>query len=696
VADRLVCVDGEGKPYIRGDAVKGALRMSAAQVLEWLRRGRSDRSAIRSEDTGGAAYGRLFGGRGHAHFEAGRLMNTHHIRALASTAIDKESGVARDDHLRQVQIVDAGARFRCKCTWWVPDPLAEPVRTLAVAALLTTESVGGRAGVGWGQVRVVDGEGTTGLTAVVGERRLMALLDPAPSPQPPAIRARPAAGDKVWYRLDITLEEPACFTRLPDLANQIATQDAIPATTLRGAFHAVWRRADAGDDEIQQWLGEGTRWSPGFPADAEGRPCVPVPLSFRRVKGQDGFASPDGLRDGLCDESPPSTVIRGGHEERLRWMPVEIRWMQFQPAEKAEGRARIAPRRLDGAIDTHMHVARNDVTGSKATGMLFTRESLLPVESARHHVAWVHAPRGCPFGEAAEVFLGKRTSAGYGRATVEVTPGEAPKWPAASDEKSVTVRVQLLSHALVLGREGLPLRTLKPDDWADLLPDVQRDDFDPKGTRARSAAVLVGGWMVPWGHLRAGQTCIERGSVWHLQCSDAEAANRVRKALQAKVESGLGERVHEGFGWLVVDPPWLGGPVPPGGAGTGTDESENRRRAEAGSAGKWPGCEDGNPEEMRKIARDPAMSKVESSLQRPLQDLASRVRGRPDASKAVTGAMDWCGKMADRVKPQQWEPLMDGKPLRTILETAAHHPALFRFALQAMLIRARKPHREGE
>src|SRR4051794_40665131 len=68
VADDLVQRDVAGNAVIPGDAVKGALRMSAHQVLDWLGKNEEYKGKQTSEPSEGSLLAHVFGGRARAHF----------------------------------------------------------------------------------------------------------------------------------------------------------------------------------------------------------------------------------------------------------------------------------------------------------------------------------------------------------------------------------------------------------------------------------------------------------------------------------------------------------------------------------------------------------------------------------------------------------------------------------------------------
>lgn len=728
-ADRLVQTDLKGNPVLLGDAVKGALRMSAEQVLSWLKA--NDAHYHHSSHTGSAepehaVLAALFGGAGRQHYAPGTLGSTAVAKTVtAATAIDRHSGRAKDDTLRYIESVDRGARFECRCTiWFDREQLVEPSITLLLAALAATESVGAKAGIGWGKVKSEDAkvivvpaaagasEDVVDCDAALDWKRLEVLAASGDLPadagatKPFLATTLPAAAPAPlqWWKLTVNLDEPTCFGSRPDVSNKVATLDAIPATALRGALREAWLRLGIHESAILQLLGSESRWTPAVPAVASQRnliPCVPIPQSFSRAKEEAGFGSPNGIQDDLSDaavDNDRDTSVP------LQRRPVGEGWMSLVSADPQPPQLRAL--KTQEHKEMRMHVARDYMTGSKRTGALFAREALTPTDS-RGFIAYVGLPASAPVQWPPTVFLGKRRSAGNGQARIHVerVEGTQRPWPKSWFESQVAlvsspspsgttanrhtdVFVQLLSSAIMRDGNGMPLLTLGLSEWEQLLwmpPASPPTGWAlPEGFLRRTAARSVPSWMMTWKHGRAGVSCIIAGSVWRIRCKDRSLAFTVRRQLAALAAVGLGERGHEGFGWFVIDPPWLGHWR----IAQGTDASSEK--PPTGSRRAWPGCEN-VAADISALAQRVRRLNVPSTLHSPLQELASRARGA--TAEHIRGTLlPFCDRMAERARESnRWRLLKDGPhptDVRGVLNDYAATPDLFRFALEALLIRA--------
>jgi len=703
-ADRLVQKDADGNPFIPGDAVKGALRLSAEEVARWLGVGNLyDTSGggpgDKPPEPGWAPLAALFGGKAQAHFSPISIQKGA-TRRIASTALDAD-GRAKDETLRTIEVVDAGASLSGRVEVWVADELAKAVETLLVAALAATESLAGKAGIGWGRVDLCDVK-LAGRSVVpdqvCSKERLEALKGEFGSfngilGTPGTATAAHDAG--FWYRLDITLGEPLSIADRPWVSNQVKTLETIPATTLRGALRAAWAREGKNAGEVAAWLGDWTRWTPALPAEGD-KMLVPVPRSFSTAKGDRfGKDEPHGLHDALNSREKPPEVIESDGVTPIQWRTASG-WMHQDAS---------APLKKIGR-ENRMHVARDYETRSKRTGALYSREGVVP---GTRFVAWARLPEGVS--QPKEVFFGKRTSAGNGRATIQWKRENPPTFASQGRTErgaqvDTNVFVQLLSPAIVRGPDGHPLRSLSAEGWCrlaglnagDILP------VGPGGSAACTVSRRVSAWMQPWGHARAPITTMDAGSVWRLRCKDGATAARLRAYLTRCEEDGLGERTHEGFGRIAVDPPWLGRFI----GHKATSKTASRKRPVArGEAEKWPGFEGLNPADLvavaNQVSQDLGRVKHPRDLRGPLQDLATWLRepAADDQAARATLRSFYCHLVrmtttgqGHRSKLHQWEGLANGEPVRTLLEkwrngsagTGSQRLLSLRFAVEALLI----------
>lgn len=672
-ADRLIQRDEHGRPIVPGDAVKGALRLSAEQIFAWLGNPQEEQAYGEISEPQHALLDALFGGAASARFEAARLQQdvAGQTMCLPGTRINRTTGRADDDTLRTVEVLAPGAVFRGRCRLWASeDEERSLLRSLLLASLLATESIGGRVGTGWGRIKVqsisTDGSEPTSLTEESVEalekamRARTTLRSTTQDKSSPIVAAQFAGDEGRWWKLDLTLEEPICLGMRPDVANQQITRDYIPATGLRGALRAAWMRAHVADDVIASRLGTATYWTNAHPATVSGdsaEPAIPIPRTYTRLKTEAGFGSEHGIHD--VSSGVPLEAVDPHTGKPLQWHPLGDGWMCYLGAADG-GAPQLAPCDQAGLRESRMHVARNYTTGSKRSGALFSREAITPTDARgkpRRFVAYAKLPGGIDWQSTPALYIGKRTSAGYGRVTLKATEVEQP-WPQSWLSKPGStgtshVIVQLLSDALIRDSSGAYLRSIPAGtspamgtaaeptriDWSAMLG--AKELPQPKSVECRLSTRPVQQWMSTWGHPRSAATAIAAGSVWRLNFATSPEADTFRKAAEMKRFSGIGERTHEGFGWFAVDPPWLGRTVIAKDSGTSSVAWHTAK------ARPWPGCESVDRSDLRTVLATAAQMPVSRELRGPLQELATRLREArtPEDCRRVR---EYCESMASR------------------------------------------------
>lgn len=162
VADRIVRFDTNGKAHIPGDAVKGAIRGAAERIVRWLVPVAKDEVDAHSIPRH-PVLRRLFlepqPGRAFYRFYPATYWNGGARRTVSSTAIDRATGVAKDETLRTIQSWGPGARFEVTIRgfggqWDDAGAVEARDLPLLAAALISADLIGGRKGTGHGACRL--------------------------------------------------------------------------------------------------------------------------------------------------------------------------------------------------------------------------------------------------------------------------------------------------------------------------------------------------------------------------------------------------------------------------------------------------------------------------------------------------------------------------------------------------------------
>jgi len=737
-ADRLIQRDEHGWPIIPGDAVKGALRLSAEQIFAWLGNQQERIAYGEVAEPTHPLLARLFGGSACARFEAARPQVDAATMRLPGTRINRTTGRADDNTLRTIEVLAPGVLLTTRCRLWPQsDEEGKLLGSFLLACVAATESIGGRAGAGWGRVSPAAVEPRPNeidwcaLEATIRSKP-DACHDAARQVEP-IVAADSLDHPQQWWRLELELEEPVCLGARPDVANQQHTLDYIPATALRGALREAWKRSGRSEQEVAFWISEQTRWTNAHPAlgnGGEAVPCIPIPRSYSCVKQEAGLSGAHGIHDASSKSEPDP--VDGTTRERLQWRSLRDGWMSFEGAD-AKGEPRLTDYGQAGLRESRMHVARNYETGSKRSGALCSRDALTATDAnsvlgqtateraatrkqrRRRFVAYARLTAQHPWAaRPLYVYVGKRISAGYGRLKLTATPVDYP-WPRWWTASQVTggaddrahVIVQLLSDALIRDHSGSCTQSI---DWQAVLGD--RSLPVPTAIEVWATLRPVQQWMSTWGHARSPSTAVTAGSVWRLDFADAIQASTFRAAVERKRYEGLGERAHEGFGWFIVDPPWLGRRSIMG------SRNSDATDLTAKKAHDWPGCDNVPREALIGVLDHIENLRIDSKLYGPLQELTTQAREADDRA-ACDKVLRFCDSMANRGAGEAadkggtaaekerkgkgknayaWKGLKKEEPVRALLDAAIgrsdeHAASLLRFALDALLVRCPRDQR---
>ncbi len=642
VADRMIQRDPDGNPAIFGDLVKGALRLSAEQIACWL--GAPTSYPDGTAEPTNPVLARIFGGHADAHF-SGRVKQASRTSVIAATAIDADSGTAKGQTLRRTEFLAKGATIEASVQIWVTAEHREVVESMLVAAIAATESIGGKAGIGWGRVtpRLTDST-----TSAVDPRRIQALKAALTGP-PATLSERQfdtthtAPSAKTWFRLDLDLTDPACFPVNPQTSNHQPTSTSVPSPTLRGALYAEWRRQQgSAASEALANLSAQTTWTPAMPV-VDGVTWFPAPRGLLMPRTGGDVVNP------LISKDDPNTPATR--------MVAADGWMS------SDGRFCASPI----ATQTRMHVARHYVTGSKRSGALYSRSE---VAARSKFTAWAETGSSAFETRQASIWLGRRTSVAGG-AQVTVT-NKPPTWPEIEEKdlpNATVVNVQLVAPALVRDERGHGMLSLPVSFWQKLSGQLCEIES------ARIQRTRRGGWMAQWGHQRSASWLIDSGSLWRLQFKSSGVAKAARLALrQARF---IGEGRHEGHGLLLVDPEWIGHP-----------KFTPWKRPAPGRA------EEAVDTEMAVIAAKVLQLGSLTAAEKPLKQLSVWMRtvsGAPDISNIVFK----CDELANRDKKNPWQSLKRGSPARKLLDdywqpkpNVVPNADHVRFVIEALLIRS--------
>jgi len=711
-ADSLIYRNAQGDVEISGDAVKGALRMSAEELFAWLGQAQAhDYQKQKTSDPRHPLLEAVFGEQARTRFFPAQIQDAGQARLQirAATALNPETGVAQDNTLRQVELLSSGVAFQSRCYLWQAD---DKLLTLLLAALTATEQIGGKGATGWGRMQLSrltlsNGKSAAGyltaekLTDLQHQLKTLASASQTlPDASPIGASSKPySASAWQWYQLNLTLYEPTCVSLGPSSGHQLSSGQLIPASALRGALMKSWQRQGAAAEHYLCWLGEQSHWLPAVPAygakTAQG--AIMAPRSFIQPK-QTGGSETLQVHDLLCGEveqAEPQAATQ------IKWQGLGQTWLQQDCQQTCT-----LPR------ETTLHVARDYQTRSKRAGALFSREWLAASEQAPLKlVAFARLPVVTSDKEldhkAFEIYLGRRSSAGHGRASVAFEALASAPYTSLVPE-GTELYIQLLTPLLYRGKYGYFQGALDQAAWQEILQQVSL-----VSCQSFSASETATGWMRQWGHNTTPRKAVAAGTVWHLRFADPQTATQAYDCLSRLHDTGLGEQTHLGYGAFVVNPPWL--------AKHALKAEDLTRQAlvpQPQSEQKpqpWPGLEELSRERLEALI-SALPETVPGSLRGPLQSLAALARSADAQAQSVLAT---CHKMATRTNQSRWSPaqktkakdrkqnafdrsgawdkLKTGSACETYLSNAISGLSdekqkllSLRFALEALLIRAEK------
>jgi hypothetical protein len=507
-SDGDTAADGQGL-LLPGSAVKGALRESAARLVNGAGRGREVLEELfgkEEEKPGLLRLGNLRPLRPAEEGPPGGTVRNH-------VSLERATRQAAPQRLFQNRVTPAVRGLRFHGVLESRGPLSEEALGLLRAAVRITDQLGGGRGRGLGLVSVS-----------------LAELPAAPEPPPRQI------GEAATLLLALEAAEPLHLSGVKDRTNYTTSKEHLDGSTIRGAVAA----ALAGRDAEQELLLGGA--APALFGD--GRPggptAIPAPMTLQTPKRGDGPAAD--LAALLCAAAcggrsihPPDdmrtakgTWGREGGGNHTAWSPVTLQ------------------RR------TVTRTARDHASGRAADGLLYSLEVLdpagdgsrcfyAPVSGSREQLALVV--------RAAEggLTVGGDRSRGFGRLRLAEVIAEPPL-PALAERHA--------AWAGLVGRLGVPrpeatgvLLAVGPlaVSHARLLEALRAAGLDLKDGVARRQ--MNGGWNVRESLPRSLSSQLLPGSVLVVARTDGGSA---LSALAELETNGIGPGRADGWGRLIA------------------------------------------------------------------------------------------------------------------------------------------------
>lgn len=621
--DSTLFRDGDGTPVLRGSTVSGLLRDSLWRLMQAgpLAHQRACKASGKSEppdycgqyedDDIPCPLCRLFGSPAQPkHWEIGsaRLTQvpvptnqggwqsqqrdaevTHRVRVSPRTRR------AMPGHLFAEEVGSHTVAFQFEIICHGESDVALDEAALWVAAARNLRQFGRSRRRGHGECRftLTGAENLPQLSATTGRELQDALLDrfqsawlgDSPPGKPHQGKASGyevtpetgEAGQPVYFRLLVRLDEPVLVAQRLEAGNQYETRLTISGSTLRGAFAWIagqrWslEASPAREDFRKVFLGQGALFSNLFPCLWRGTdivPAIPPPLDLQTCKVFRGRTADGVGRHGACvvtDPEEDNTCLQcpEGLEPFAEFLPIRDLTLLDPEDQEVAFHSQVE---MHNAIDPHTNRVGNQALfgyAALAAGKYLAGDLFFP-----DAVDWQRFQQltGVRSGQSFPLRLGRASRRGYGKVTAYLEKLE--------EEPAPTLIMQPLDQRLARGN-NLKLTLLSDlimhDKWGryyqgfEEAPDTSEKTTlskwlqDELGLSLGVTSVIANYRWVDGFHYthslpRWRALAITAGSVLNLKLPANIDAEQIRR-LAGLEWQGIGDRRDEGYGRFALNHP---------------------------------------------------------------------------------------------------------------------------------------------
>jgi len=547
IIDTELVAHADGLPYIPAKRIKGVLLESATEVTEMLG---IERDLVESLfGVTGTSKGKVWIGnlevenyeeisRKLKYFKSNKLFKgltnkekilSHFSDTRQNTSIDLETEVAKEHTLRTFRVLKPGTVFEAAIE--VDSPLTEAEKALLYLVCLNVRRIGLKRNRGFGKVKAT----IKGIDIKDIDHALKCLKD-THATEKPTKKANERLGafkDGKTMRLKYTIktDSPLVISKKNGDQSMIDSLEMLPGTTVRGIIADRMIRsldlAEAHNDELffELILNGRLRVEPALP-QKDGEIYYPTPMNIHKVK--DANASKDLLNifeepSGMVKSKPLSgfsTITDGDDGKIITTISV--------------------------GKDVQFHNTRDRETGHNIDGSLFYYESL---EAGQDFSGFIVSTEDnlkvLPeiLGKEFRISIGKSSSSQYGNARLVF--GEMEDMPEPELEEPILLAVA--SPVILLNDFGFP------DTSADrLCHEIER--LTKCKINIERAAINIedfDNYVGIWKMNNEREIAFAPGSgfiVSNVSGDDLDFFNGIKHILT----DGLGERVAEGFGKLMI------------------------------------------------------------------------------------------------------------------------------------------------
>lgn len=571
--DRQVLRDEGGFPYVPGKTLTGILR-DAAEFVAGTRGGRwedvlnglfGDQTETHGGREGSKARGAKIGA-GSAELDGNirkyllafsrSNADLNIIAPLFSVhpgvKIDRETGRAMDDHLFSTE------RARRDCVLYAPVLFMEELngdeRKLLDDAVKAVRHIGGKRRRGAGECRLA------------WDDEYKAPRTQESTPQPAWERG---AGGSVTLDIRLKTLQPLIVAR-KTLGNVVQSENEIPGATLL-SYYTEKVLSPLGKDRLTKAVMDGEISISAFLPEFGGEAAMPVPLCLGELKEEKSLINrlvtpPDGkkqvkdLRTGYVTVSGGGMIYHSGSSQRVIRTHNTIDDAVQRPTEDVGGLFTYEAIRSGQTFRGTLRIGAalwDEIEKSPEKGKILSR-----LAHDRHRFG---RSRKDEYGDAELFCVSTKTGEGPGStALLDGRDGKANgKYLVVyllsdlllrGEYQGCTVRLDDVRNALS-DKLGVGLEDIPPEEWEE------KGDFDLSplgGTRGHCVrAVRRESWQRNWALPRPSLVFLKAGSVLVFKVKDPE--NWTGKEAGDLMRDGLGERRAEGYGRVLLNPPFLRG-----------------------------------------------------------------------------------------------------------------------------------------
>ena len=335
--------------------------------------------------------------------------------------------------------------------------------------------------------------------------------------------------------LTITLHEPVLATAPGGDPNTDESLPYLPGSVLRGALaHLYLREGIVDDDFMRLFLTGHTRFLNAYPVIKRQR-ALPIPQNWRVEKDAKPPRSIFDLLLNEVDEKPK-------RDERVSGFYI----IQASQVHTASLSYQIA-----------VHTRRDRVAGraTSASGDVYRYKGLAPGQTFRSYIYTTNKADAATLMTllaSGTLFLGGASTAGYGLVEVVTQQHNASYYSSDGVPTNGELVVYFESDAIVRHPQTGQTGPYVAETLTSLLPGRK---LTPISSKVFNHNSWIGGFNTKWGLPLPQVWAVQKGSVWSLQTDKPITAEELAKLEQ----TGLGERLAEGFGCVRLNPVWQDG-----------------------------------------------------------------------------------------------------------------------------------------